>query len=1391
MIIFQTVKFKTLALLVCVAICNMLSAQQEQYQFNLVDIKNGLSNNQVNTIFKDDKGFVWIGTMSGLNKYDGYKFKTFRHKNGDTTSINDDYINQISPGPKRTLWVQTRSGWNIFDPHVEKFTSRIAPFLNSIGIDTSSLNGFSIWYIKRDDEKNFWFILPGKGLYKINAATNRATFYNSSSRSCPLYSNKAINLAPDHHGCIWIIYSDGMLEKLDLAANRIVMRSHQMQLYADKPDYLYKLFVDNESDLWIYCSRTENGVYHYSTSADRIFRINKESKDFRLNSNVISGITQDYKNNIWIATDHGGVNLLNKKAGSVRYLINNEGDKKSISDNSVNSIYKDSTGIIWLGTFKKGINFFHQSSLKFPLYQHKLGDAKSLLYNDVNRFAEDKKGNLWIGTNGGGLIYFNRASGIYTQYLHHSSSNSLSNNVIVSLFIDKQDKVWIGTYFGGLDCFDGKTFTHYRHDDKNTNSLADNRVWEILEDSESNLWLGTFSEGVDMFDRKANKFIHYKPGGKTTLKSGYVSSLIEDTEGALWIGTSIGIDVLNRKTGTFTHYEHVENDNTSLSQNNVTGITQDSRGLIWVGTRDGLDLFDPSTKVFKTFNAYNGLPDNAILDIIEDNDRNLWISTPNGLSKAVISAFEDKPLSLQFKNYDETDGLQGRQFNESAALKTSKGEMVFGGPDGFNIFDPKKIVENKSVPDLVFTDLQIFNSSIVVGEEYNGLVVLPQTISEAKEIILKYNQNVFTIGFSALSFLNFDKIKYAYKLEGFSREWLTTDSKNRNATFTNLNPGNYTLLVKGCNEDGVWSSEPLALNIKIFPPFWLTPFAFILYVLIIIAALIFARNQVLHRAKLKFQIEQERLEAQRLHNLDLMKMKFFTNVSHEFRTPLSLIITPIEKLIKESAQLNNKKQFELIHRNARRLLNLVNQLLDFRKLEEQELSLNKTTGDIIHFIKDISFSFSDIAENKQIVFSFNSSVDSVFTSFDHDKLERILFNLLSNAFKFTPIGGVINVLTEVITVDNQKMLQLKVIDTGIGISKDKQEKIFDRFYQNTIPGSIVNQGSGIGLSIIKEFIKLHEGTIEVESDVDKGSCFIVFLPITIVEQAENLPCKAEALQEHNIENNIFDNELAIKPKSVHNKKKSLLLVEDNIDFRNYIKDNLKDYYNITEAPNGKIGWQKTLSEHPDLVLCDINMPEMNGIDLCKKIKADSRTNFIPVILLTALTGEEQQLAGLQTGANDYMTKPFNFDILLSKIQNLLFQQDSFKKIYQKQVEVKASEMEVTESADEKFIKQALAVIEKNISNADFSVEEMSREMFMSRVALYKKLFSLSGKTPIEFIRSVRLKRALQLLEKREMTVAEVAYEVGFNNPKYFTRYFKEEYNVLPSSYLSGKQKQDE
>lgn len=1373
--------FWVLILLLGSTIC--ASAQAEQYKFSHVDVNDGLSDNQIKSFLKDSRGFMWFGTVSGLNRYDGYSIKVYRNTPADPKSISNSDINHLFEGPEGRVWATSWTGVDIYDPATETFTNDPNTYLRKLLIPDGAIAD-----IKKDTKGNFWFIHTTQGLFKYNSEDKKTTpFYYNPLDSTSLASNQISSIYPDQSGNIWIIHKNGVFEKLDAHTLTVTYRNYQLNKMFNQRTFDYRIMVDSDGDVWLYLFDSNEGIFYFNSDKKFLTRIRRASKPISLNSDIVKGVAQDSQGLIWVATDHGGLNLINKTDLTITYVMHDPDDDRSLCQDNVNALYKDDEGIIWVGTFKKGISFYHEKIVRFSLYRHKNSDPKSLPFNDVNKFAEDRKGNLWIGTNGGGLIYLDRQNNSFHQYLNDpKNENSLSNNVVVSLFLDSEDKLWIGTYYGGLNCFDGKKFTRYKHDRSDPNSISDDSVWEIFEDSNKNLWIGTLTQGVDVFNRERQEFYHYRVGQPNSVHSTYISTFLEDREGNIWIGTGYGIDVLEKKTNQFKHYLNESGNPKSLSNNSVLCMIEDHRGLIWIGTNGGLNLFDKVSKTFRLFNTNDGLLHNTVLNVVESDDGNLWISTPHGVSNiAVTYKPESRAFALNFKNYDESDGLQGKQFNENASLKTTDGEIIFGGTNGFNIFHPDNITLNNVKPRVILSDFQIFNKSVGVGEPVNNRIILKRSITETDEIILKYSDNVFSIEFVALNFFHPEKSEYKYKLDGFNKDWLTTNGQQRKVTYTNLDPGNYTFYVQASNSDGIWNEEGASLRISILPPFWKSGAAFVVYIALILGALLLSRQLILARERMKYKIEKERQDAQQLHELDMMKIKFITNVSHEFRTPLALIITPLEKMLKGANDPEQKKQYLMIHRNARRLLNLVNQLLDFRRLEVQEVKLNLSEGDIVTFVKEAVYSFTDLSEKKHIHFSFRSDMEFLETMFDKDKLEKIIFNLLSNAFKFTPENGKVEVNMSMLekSEEQTKWVAIRVNDTGIGIAPDKQEKIFDRFFQNDLPPSMVNQGSGIGLSIAKEFVKLHGGIITVESEVNAGSCFTVLLPLVEIKRDQPL---VELLKEAAPLDNEVD-QAALNGDSKH-KIPTLLLVEDNDDFRFYLKDNLKQTYQIIEARNGKEGLAMALKSLPDLIVSDIMMPEMDGIELCKKVKSTQELSHTPVILLTARTNEEQKMEGFEIGADDYITKPFNFEILQARIKNLIHQREIFHKDFRRQIEVKATDIQIT-SMDEKLIKNAIKFVEDKISDADFSVEDLSRELGMSRVHLYKKLLALTGKAPLEFIRTIRLQRAAQLLEKSQLTISEIAYKVGFNSPKYFAKYFKDEFGMLPSAYAQAKKKE--
>lgn len=1330
-------------------------AQHTAYPFRRLSIGEGLSHNQVHAIFQDRRGFIWFGTLSGLNRYDGYGFKYFRRDLKDSASLSDDYVTGIFQGPENKLWISTQSGMNIYDPVTETFDRHPERFLRKAGISGS------VQAIAESGQGHYWLLTETGKLYRYDELLGAAHAFAPSGS----FQGMAVTgFMRGAAGTLWLVFDQGILLRI---SDKTMQVLHTVRLPGPAGRTRdYSLYADTDGDVWVHATDAPEGVFFYQSKSGKIQHIHSNAAPGvpRLKNDMVNDVVQDDKGRIWLCTDHGGVALLNKHSGSVTYLMNRPGDERSIGQNSITTAYRDREGIIWLGTFKKGISYYHEQMIRFPLYRHLPGQEHSLPYDDVNRFVEDRSGNLWIGTNGGGLIYFDRTQHTFTRYLHDPSDpGSLSNNVVVSLCIDYRGMLWVGTYQGGLNCFDGEKFIHYTPEPGVPGQLRDDSIWEIFEDSEKRLWIGTLSSGLYLLERESGTFRNFSPQVPGTVRSEYISCLMEDRGGNLWIGTADGIDVLRKDSEKFIHYDQGEGAG-NLSNGHVIALLQDRQGRIWAGTRDGLNLFDQESGTFVTFRVNDGLPDNVILTMLEDNAGNLWVSTPKGISRITLSDANGKEAIRFFRNYDELDGLQGREFNENAALKTRKGELIFGGPGGFNLFLPDAIQTHPGPPRVVLTGFRLFNKP----------VQLQQAMPEARELTLRHDQDVFSIEFAALNYVNPEKSIYTYKLEGFNNDWMAA-GEDRVATYTNLDPGEYVFRVRAASGSGPWNEQGAGVLIRILPPFWKTPLAYLLYAALAVAALYAVRKLEMRRMRARYALEQERLQARRMHELDLMKIRFFTNVSHEFRTPLSLILAPLDQLLKQAKDPALQRSLQMIGRNARRLMNLVNQLLDFRKMEVQELQLQLREGDLVECLKAHFSSFSDLAEKKHIHYRFQTTADRCLALFDHDKLERILFNLLSNAFKFTPDGGCISLELAVDGTQKGSGIRalIKVRDSGIGIPPDKQEGIFRRFFQLETPGSMINQGSGIGLAITREFVTLHGGAISVESREGKGSCFSVKLPLAaaVPAPATNTPSLPAPEPEERL---LPGNARPGKPLTV-------LLIDDYEDFRFYLKDNLKQHFQIAEAADGQTGWAQTLSCHPDLVVSDVDMPGMDGIALCTKIKNDPRTAHIPVILLTALSSEELHIRGLRTGASDYVTKPFNFEILLSKIRNILDQKQAMEKTYRKQVAVIPREPDV-ELPDEKFARKALQVVEKNINNPDLSVDFLSREMHMSRVALYKKLRSLTGQTPTEFIRSIRLKKAAALLRKPGLQVSEIAYEVGFSNPKHFSRHFKAEFGMVPTEY---------
>ena len=1376
---------KSLILLVCftVGLLCLAVGQQIDIKFTSLTTKEGLSSNSVNAIIKDRYGLLWFATQDGLNKFDGTNFKVYRHKTGDSTSLQSNEILALHEDKAGNLWVGTGGG------------------------------SLSLYDRKRDAFINF----------PANQGPNT------------IINNVILDICSDHAGIIWI-GSYGGVNMLDPATRRITTLPVSSQISGSFfTKVTISLFQDSRRQIWI---GTSDGLFQYNPQTKSLKHfIHSNDDPSSLAGNQVTAIAEDEKGNIWMGTNNGLSLLKPGVAGFVNYKPNRAGNNfissiaidgqnlwlgtsegltvfdtrtsdisafqpdrrniHSLTAKIVRSIYIDQQGIYWLGTIGGGVNKYDKNLNLFNFIQSNVYDEKGLNAPIVTAFAEDRNGDVYVGTDGGGLSLFDTKTKLFERInIRPAKKDGFDDLRILALQMSRENKLIIGTFSEGLyilDPFSGNTRRLVRG--SNAEDLNSNDIFCLTEDRRGNIWVGTNGEGINVLNAEYKVIVRYTPNPKTADDvllpiNGYIRDILEENDGDIWIAThGGGISIYHPLKRTFTIFNTT---NSKLLNDKVQTLLQDSKGRIWAGTSGGgLSLINKHTNEFITYSEKEGLQNSNVYEMVEDKNGLIWLSTNKGISSL-------DPATEKINNYDFHNGVQNNNFVHGAGIRLTDGQLFFGGREGLNYFHPKELRKNNKVPTVIITDLRISNQSVSPSE--NGPI--EEHISVAKEINLDYKQN-FALSFVGLNFTAPEQNQYAYKLEGFDKDWNYVGNATT-GSYTNLDPGEYTFRVKASNNDGVWNTEGAAIKIIVHPPFWRTIYAYLFYALIIVSLIVYFRYRSIQKLKRKFaeqrekmQAEQERKEAQRIRELDRLKIKFLTNLSHEFRTPISLILGPVDTLLNEEKRERAHDQLYMIKRNARRLLNLVNQLLDFRKMEEHELKLYTSEGELVSFIKEVSDSFKDLSERKKIEFVFHSQIDQLHCVFDHDKMERILFNVLSNAFKFTLEGGKINLELEKVASSSDTSITwvaIKVIDTGIGIPEDKKEKIFERFFQDTTAASILNQGSGIGLSITKEFVKMHGGTIDVESVPQKGTTFTIHLPFVPVaykkDGAEVLHAEAAPASKEELPKS---EPVPVKePGLLKNKTEmpSILLVEDNEDFRFYLKDNLRLHYKVFEATNGKEGWQSALAHHPELIVSDISMPYMNGIELCQKLKSDKRTNHIPVILLTALTGEEEQLKGLETGANDYITKPFNFEVLNAKIKNLLTLNSTLKSTYTRQLKVLTPDIKV-ESADEKLLQEIMLYLEENLTNPQLSVEELSRHVGMSRSSLYSKLLELTGQTPVEFIRSVKLDKAAVLLEKTDMNVAQIAYSVGFSTPNYFAKSFKAKFNMLPSEYMHKVRKEGE
>ncbi|NDV94917.1 hybrid sensor histidine kinase/response regulator [Dysgonomonas sp. 521] len=1353
----------------------ILFIHAQQFEFSHLDNSNGLSNNQVECIFKDSRGFLWFGTNMGLNRYDGINFKTYKHLKKDGKSPSFDKFTKIQEDINGNLWLRS-SAYIIYDWKSETFINNIDSVLNKIGLPPTPD------IIEIDKNKNLYITYSGIGIYKYETASHKSTLYKHSDDTNHLHSSEISDIKVKD-GYVWILHKDGVLERLNTQSGKIDIHNTFFKENNLNATIVKSLFIDSDNDVWLYPGIADRGTAYFNSQKGQ-WTLFDSDKEMTLSSSFIRCVGQDNTGLIWIGTDHGGINIFNKKNKNITILKNDIYNNASLAQNSAISIYCEDDGTIWVGTYKNGVSYYHPNLFKFkksPLFHIFQRNAEIF---DCNRLYKDSKNNLWIGTNGQGLIKYNAETNNIQRFFNNPKDPaSISADIITAIEEDSKQTLWIGTFFGGLNSYDGRSFKRYQIDENNPNSLSSKSVYGLAEDKDNNLWIATLGGGIDRLNPERNTFTHHN-ANNSKLRTNYVVSTFADSLKNIYFGTDIGIYHLNNNKEITPYFtEQLLSD--SLTTESVNYLMTDSRGLLWVATEKGINVYNPSTNKFTYVTTANGLPSDEVVSLIEDNDRNIWAGTRNGLA-FIHCNYANNDLEYTISVFDVNDGLPSSVFNQNAIYKDKEGIIYIGGIGGYVAFDPKEIVFNQNPPKPRFTDLLITNQVIEPNAEYNGRVIIERSISDLDEIVLHHGETNFTVQFSALNFIHPEKSKYRYMLEGLDNKWTETNNGIGAASYSNLNAGTYKLIVYASNDDNVWTSEPITLKIIVQPPFWLSWWAYIIYIITFAALIRLFIKYKLNKQKEEYEQAQKIMEAQKVHEVDELKFKFFTNISHEFKTPLTLILTPLEKLMKAPASEEQKSTMNIMHKNAMNLLNMVNEILDFRKFDLNKMALNISRGNIIEFAKDICQSFSSLAAEKSIKLTFTTYLQELQMEFDREKMNKVISNLISNAFKYTEDGqiDVSIAITELLQGDSPaRQLCLKVSDTGIGIEKEYLEKIFERFFRIEKTEKNTQSGTGVGLHLASEYIKLHGGEILVDSTVGKGSTFTVLLPIL------NSTYKELSSQDIIHSGDSSANEVA-KPdiKSAQRANLPLLLiVDDNEDFCEFITSLFIEDYRVVTANDGEEGYTIVLDQLPDIILCDVMMPKMDGYEFCRQVKGDIRTSHIPIILLTAKSSEENKYSGIEAGADDYIPKPFNIDMLKLKIAKIIEKQKMLQSNFKKKIDISPSEIEIT-SMDEKFVQKAVSIVEENIGNPDFLVEDLCKEMGMSRVYFYKKVLALTDKTPSEFIRFIRLKRAADLLEKSQMFVNEIAFQVGFNDPKYFRKYFKEEFGVTPNEYKKNVSK---
>lgn len=1361
------IRYFLLILLLFLSIGRVSSEKSNRlYSFNS-DMNEGLSQLSVMDIFQDSRGYMWFATKNGLNRYNGKEYVIYQREYGNEQSLSGNTITSVAEDQENCLWVGTTSGLS----RIDLYTNKIKRF--HLGLN--GLTRDAILAVYTDTSGRLWV-----GSYTGLSLYNREKeCFDTITLDGEIAHIAITAIFEDSTGKIWVgTLSDGLY----VCDNRMNIISHysketkNMQLSDNRVTAIYE---DSRKQIWVGCR---------STGLNKIDLRDNEIRSFTDRNSGLSDVyvrcMVEWDGRLLIGT-YNGIFALDPDTEQIVKVAGYTNSNESLSHYSVYSFCVDRDQTLWVGTFAGGINNLNKFTSRFRL--HKPADLLNIRTGIYGTIAYETPSNLWIATEGYGLLNYDFQKDEYHYYWIDSSDRfTFNTNIIKSVFYE-DGYVWCGTTKGEIYRFDTRTrrFTlFYKYP-------VEQSVYSIIRDQKGRLWVGGSASDYSLtcFDEGKPTVSFTRTNGEP-LYFGSIRCLFEESDGVFLIGTSgDGLFRFDSNTEQLTQYsERATVEKYRIPDNYISGIVRIQSGEVWISTYGGgIFRYDYKGVVSRITTAKQGLLDDNICTLVESSDQKLWMSTIKGLIRY-------DPVTAEIRNYHRHNGVEIREFTLHSGIALPNGQLCFSGSNGFITFQGQSMYKNEYTPPVVLEQLVVNNRMVKVGDES---AILDRLLNEMESLNLKHNENNISITYQALNYIYSTQNQYAYKLEGYDTDWNYVNSRN-SAFYTNLSPGKYLFRVKASNNDGVWNEEGKSLSILVSPPLWQTWYAYIFYLLIVSVVLYAIFYYMNIKRNLEAGLKLKQLEKQKQEEFHEANIRLFTNFSHELRTPLMLIITPFEELVGRmdlSAELHDKHL--IIYKNAQKLLLLVNQLMDFHKNQAGSMELRISEGDICEYIKEIYYAFNQVALTGEIRFTLDCRPKSILAWFDKSLFEKVVFNLLSNAFKYTSAGE--SIMMEVSEVSLKELdvqhidklykgdesiryLLLKVRDSGKGIEEDEADKIFTPFYQTPETSGINLSGTGIGLSLVYTIVQLHRGVIYVDHSISAGACFVVILPIS--RSAFTNEQMEYSEQGDIIEMGDTENIFVQRQQSNRNDKSKykILLVEDDRDVRDYLRKSLETEYVVWEAADGVKAYDKVVQDYPDLVLSDIMMPKRDGLELCSMIKNDIRVGHIPVILMTARSMVVHIKEGFQAGADDYIVKPFNMDVLLTRIRNLLVSREQLKKLYGKRFSPDTMGIEV-KSADDRFSQKLFDVIEKNISNEKLDVEMLCTEIGISRANLYRKLKSITELSPMELIRNKRLEIAARLLKESEMNVSEIASNLGFNSLSYFSTSFKALYGCAPTEFV--------